>query len=196
MQHSRHNPERGFSMLEVMVAIVVLSVGMMALAALMSKTTQATDRSRYMSIASMLASEKLEDLNRYPSSDPAVKIVSGTTAGSITSDAAPATIDGNTIAYNDRVLISSGDGGVTETIRSDDATGTNYTITRHKQDGTIAVDHSTTPPANSADTMVFTRRWLIEQDQPVTGVRRVTVLVSLITPVGPNVDFQMSMVRP
>ena len=46
--------------------------------------------------------------------------------------------------------------------------------------------------------MTFHRRWIIEADTPVTGVRRVTVLVTLnATNVQPNnAQFQMSMVRP
>jgi hypothetical protein len=45
--------------------------------------------------------------------------------------------------------------------------------------------------------MTFDRRWVIEQDKPVAGVRRITVLVTLrdLT-VQPPVTFQMSMVRP
>ena len=43
----------------------------------------------------------------------------------------------------------------------------------------------------------FKRRWIIEMDQPVTGVRRITVLVTLENQqVQPPVTFQMSMVRP
>jgi len=46
--------------------------------------------------------------------------------------------------------------------------------------------------------MTFHRRWIIEADTPVTGVRRVTVLVTInsanIQP--SNASFQMSMVRP
>ena len=45
--------------------------------------------------------------------------------------------------------------------------------------------------------VVFDRRWQIEQDVPVTGVRRVTVVISLHNPTkGGQATFQMSMVRP
>jgi hypothetical protein len=45
--------------------------------------------------------------------------------------------------------------------------------------------------------MTFHRRWLIEGDTPVTGVRRVTVIVTLANKtVTPTVNFQMSAVRP
>jgi len=59
-----------------------------------------------------------------------------------------------------------------------------------------AVSNSSTPP-NTALSTVFKRRWLIEQNQPVAGVRRVTVLVSLQGQAAASaVTFQMSMVRP
>jgi hypothetical protein len=55
---------------------------------------------------------------------------------------------------------------------------------------------SSTAP-NTVGSIVFKRRWIIEQDLPVTGVRRVTVLVTLTNQsVQPPVTFQMSMVRP
>jgi hypothetical protein len=44
--------------------------------------------------------------------------------------------------------------------------------------------------------MQFKRRWVIEKDMPVAGVRRITVAVSLPSTAGPPVNFQMSMVRP
>jgi hypothetical protein len=45
--------------------------------------------------------------------------------------------------------------------------------------------------------MTFDRRWVIEQDKPVAGVRRITVLVILADKtIQPPVTYQMSMVRP
>jgi hypothetical protein len=45
--------------------------------------------------------------------------------------------------------------------------------------------------------IAFQRRWIIELNQPVTGVRRITVLVTCTNGfVQPPVTFQMSMVRP
>jgi hypothetical protein len=55
---------------------------------------------------------------------------------------------------------------------------------------------STTQPDPAPDTLQFRRRWVIEKDSPVTGVRRVTVAVLLTSPAVGNVNFQMSMVRP
>ncbi len=55
---------------------------------------------------------------------------------------------------------------------------------------------SSTPPSG-AGSISFKRRWEIDLNQPVTGVRRITVLVTLENQsVQPPVTFQMSMVRP
>ncbi len=186
---------RGFTIMETMFAIVILSVGLLSLAALMSKMTGSTETSRYMSLASMLASEKLEDLNRYPSADPAMSVPTGTTAGDLTSDTT-ATISGNVIAYYDQVMMSAGNGSETETIRAEDTSGTKYKTIKHQPDGTVTASTVTTAPSTGADMMIFSRRWTIEKDTPVANVRRITVRVSLLTPVGPSVNFQMSMVRP
>jgi hypothetical protein len=61
----------------------------------------ATARSRYMSLAATLASEKLEDLNRWPANDPDVAVTSGSTAGSLTSDIVQSvTVNGSTNDVN------------------------------------------------------------------------------------------------
>ncbi len=59
-------------------------------------------------------------------------------------------------------------------------------------DGSSNPTVSATKPGN----MVFHRMWLIEGNTPVTGVRRITVLVTLLDQtVKPGVSVQMSMVR-
>jgi prepilin-type N-terminal cleavage/methylation domain-containing protein len=61
---SRHNSHRqsGFTLIETVAAIVVLSIGLVGMAVLMSNMMTGGARSRYMNEAAMLASEKLEDL--------------------------------------------------------------------------------------------------------------------------------------
>ena len=77
----------GFSMLEVVVALAILSVGVMSAAALAGKMLATGRQSKYMSLASTLASEKLEDLNRYSPNDPQVCVPSASTSvGSLSSD--------------------------------------------------------------------------------------------------------------
>jgi hypothetical protein len=70
-----------------------------------------------------------------------------------------------------------------------------YNTTYHSPDGRITASTSSTAPSNTT----FHRRWIIESNTPVTGVRRITVLVTLketAATTGPTVTFQMSLVRP
>src|SRR5260370_4350993 len=82
----RQRRQRGFTLIETLAAIIVLSIGLVGMAVLMSNMMTGGARSRYMSEAAMLASEKLEDLERYPAADPNVAVTSGTSAGSLSSD--------------------------------------------------------------------------------------------------------------
>ncbi len=187
---------RGFTLLEVLVAIGVLSIGLMATALLISRTLQDTVRSRQMSLAAVLASEKLEDLSRWPASDPHVVVPPGGTAGSLTDDVTADVVVGATITrvnYFDDVSEGLTPGSFSETVSSlDPATGRLvYTTTTHSPDGSITTSVSDTPPMQIS----YKRRWLIEADQPVRGVRRITVVVTTLDPVRP-VRFQMSTVRP
>lgn len=166
--------ESGFTLIETMVAIVVLTIGLMSVAALMSQMVNTSANSRYYSLAAMLASEKLEDLDRFPSTDPNVG-----PGGSIA---------GGVAGYTDTVEISSGNGSIVET--------TNGVTVTHAPDGTVTTVVGAAPAA-TPDTMTFTRNWVIEANSPINGVRRVTVLVTLTNQaVRPRVTFQTSMVRP
>jgi prepilin-type N-terminal cleavage/methylation domain-containing protein len=205
----------GFSLLEVTVAIMVLTVGMMAAAALSTSMTSGGFRSKYMSLAATLASEKLEDLNRWSAHDPSVCVpTAGATVGSLTSDilqttTCPAGLSASVSYYDDVNIALSGNGSGTncpgsssgclaETVSSVINGSTTYTTTYHTPDGQINVNNSATPPT----TTIFHRRWIVEANPTVngvaiTGVRRVTVLVTLMdNSVRPGVTFQMSTVRP
>ena len=64
-------------------------------------------------------------------------------------------------------------------------------------DGHITTSAATATGPSTDGQIAFKRRWIVEQNVPVTGVRRVTVLVTLEnTMLHPPVTFQMSMVRP
>jgi prepilin-type N-terminal cleavage/methylation domain-containing protein len=88
--------QSGFTLVETMAAIAVLTIGLVGTAALITQMVTNTGRSRYMSVAAMLASEKLENLNRFPAADPAIA-VPGPTAGSLTADSSQTvTVGANT----------------------------------------------------------------------------------------------------
>lgn len=187
---------RGFTLVEIAVALAVLAIGLGAVAALFAQVIKGTARTEYMTQASTLASEKLEDLNRFPAGDPNVAITAGSTVGSLTADLTNAA---GTVTYYDEVFFSPTQGAVSETISGQDAGGnTVYFTISHQPNGQIVGPTQTNSRANLiAGAIYFKRRWLIEKDQPLTGLRRITVYVFLenqsITPI---VQFQMTLVRP
>ena len=163
--------QQGFTLVETMVAILVLTIGLFSAAALVGSSLNMGAHSRYMSTAALLASEKLEDLSRLPNNDP------GLAAGT----------------YTDSVQISSDNGSINET-SSAGGTTTLYTQT---PGGSITVTPSGTLPTVSKDTLTFNRSWTIVVGTPVTGVRQITVLVTLANKsLNPPVTFQSSMVHP
>jgi prepilin-type N-terminal cleavage/methylation domain-containing protein len=190
-----HRKSRGFSILEVLIAIVILTIGLLSTALLLTRSTATSNTSRYMSTQSLLASEKLDDLNSLSASDPEIAVPVGTTAGSLTADTT-ATVAGVVVDYFDRIQIAGMNGSVVETKTGLDAGGnTTYTTTTHTPNGTINQSAaSNTPPAVGPDTITFNRRWIIEKDTPIPGTRRITVMVTPLNE--PNsVPFQLSMVR-
>lgn len=186
--NKRLRRQHGFTLIETIVAISVLTIGLVAMATLMAEMMKNTSRSRYMSSASILASEKLEDLNRYPPSDPEVAVTAGT-VGSLNAD-----VSNSGVNYYDDVSLSATGGGITETTSG--STGV-YTTIVHLPDGTITSTTSASAPPITGEVLEFHRRWTIEKDSPVLGVRRITVLVTLTNPViVQSVTFEMSTVRP
>ena len=204
----------GFTLLEVLVAISVLAIGLMASALLMSTTYGNSVRSRYMAEAAQLASEKLEDLGRFPQVDDHVTVPSGanwcgltgiTCVGSLTQYPPQTITTGNPLVnYYDTIFLSAAastsgtdqsTGTFSETYQTATGASPNYSTLSYSPNGQIpVVSNSSTAPTVGE---TFDRRWVIEQDQPVTGVRRVTVLVTLMdATIQPPVTYQMSMVRP
>jgi prepilin-type N-terminal cleavage/methylation domain-containing protein len=203
---------RGFTLTEVAVALFVLAVGLSSVAALLASTVRGTSATEYMTQAATLASEKLEDLNRYPSSgpgggDPNICVSAGSTVGSLTTDTTASVSCNNptavTVDYFDEVFFSPTAGSISETISGVDASGnTQYTTTTQQPNGTVNVSQSATRMALANGTIAFKRRWVIELNPTingtqVNGIRRITVYVFLENAsVAPNVSFQMSLVRP
>jgi prepilin-type N-terminal cleavage/methylation domain-containing protein len=178
---------RGFTIIEVLVAAVVLLIGLVSVAGLLGSTLGGTSRSGYMNQAATLATEKLEDLNRYPSADPTIAA-----GGSLSSD----TVTSN-VPYYDEVFFSPSQGAMEETVGSDNNGTTQYQTVSYAPSGLITVSTATASGPSAAGQIAYKRRWVIEANSPVTGVRRITVLVSLEnTMIQPPVTFQMSTVRP
>jgi hypothetical protein len=208
-----HKTSCGFTVVEVLVAAFVLTVGVLSAAALIGSVVGGTSRSEYMNQAATIASEKLEDLNRWPASynlntgvdsgDPNIVVTNGISAGSLTSNVVQeVTANGSTeaVSYYDEVFFNPSQGALDEVVSSLNGSGAvQYTTISHPATGMITdpppAPTSTPPPVTGA--IAFQRRWIIELNQPVTGVRRITVLVTCTNGfVQPPVTFQMSMVRP
>ncbi len=195
-----------------MVALFVLAVGLASVAALLAQTISGTSGTEYMTQAATLASEKLEDLNRYPSDgagggDPNICVPSGATAGSLTADTSASVACNNptavTVNYYDDVYFSPTAGSISETVSGLDASGNpQYTTTTQLPNGTVTVTQTSSNANLTSGTIGFERRWIIELNPTINGtqlngVRRITVYVYLMNKsVAPNVSFQMSMVRP
>ena len=190
----------GFALIETMMAISILAVGLLGVAALLAQLGGNSTQSRYMSTEALLASEKLDDLNRYPFNDPAIAVTSGNSAGSLTADITSTVTVGavtQVVDYFDQVRISSGNGNMVETISGKDAGGnTVFTTTTHSPDGSMNTVTAASAPAVTPDMLTFTRHWTIEQNVPnlPAGVRRFTVLVSLQN-AGAPANLQASMLR-
>ncbi len=180
--------------METIVAVAVLSVGLLAMAGLMARMLSTTYRSGYMSIATQLASEKLEDLNRFPADSPYISAAGGSLSSDVT---ATVTSGGETVSvpYYDDVRFSATGGEVSQ-VKTDATDPTKYDIITHQPDGTILEQQDQDSIPNGNGMMRFNRRWIVEPDQPTTGVRRITVLVTLENPIDTPVTAQMSMVRP
>jgi prepilin-type N-terminal cleavage/methylation domain-containing protein len=177
--------QRGFTLIETMVAILVLTIGLVGTAALMSQSVNMGAHARFVSTAALLASEKMEDLDRFPDNDP-VNLVPG---GSLAADIA---------GYSDSVQISSDNGNINETTVSAGTT----TLYTQNPDGSVVVTPGAGLPAATPDLLTFDRRWVIAANptvggQVITGAVQITVLVTLTNKtLNPPVTFQTSLVHP
>ncbi len=188
----------GFTLVEVVISIGILTIGLLGVAALISSTLVIGTQSRYMNMANILTSEKLDNLNKWPSSDPNVA-----PGGALNGPALCAAGDD----YCDQVTVSETSGADYET-QTQMVNGVPVTTTIvHTNTGCVDTPANCGVPNPAATGSTFTRRWLITLNPTitsasgtqttVTGGRRITVVVSLSNQSSKfAVTFQMSMVRP
>jgi hypothetical protein len=150
----------------------------------MSSSVNMGAHARYASTAALLASEKMEDLDRFPDNDPNLA-PGGNLAADVT-------------GYSDSVQISSANGNINETTT---AGGVTYLYTQNP-DGTVVMTVGGTLPATTSDMLTFDRRWQIVANPTVganviTGAVQITVLVTLTNKtLNPPVTYQTSLVHP
>ncbi len=211
---------RGFTLIEILIAMAILVIGVSAMAALAAVMLTRGRQSRYINIAEALASEKLEDLNRYDMAAPQICVQTGDTsegslATQLTSNiTCPGAASAASVSYFDFVSIdfvtssdcaNASNGCFAETVYN--GTTAQYLTTYHSPDGVIPGGvgglpvTSSTAPTNMT---TYVRTWQIEANpllgasglNTVSGTRRITVLVTNTDKsVKPPVTFQMSLVR-
>lgn len=202
----RVKSSEGFTLIEVMVSILILAIGLLSVAAFVTGTVAMGTRARYMNQANVLASEKLDDLNKLPSTDPTLSCAGAPAGGTVCGSLAGGASCGNSY-FCDQVTANEANGADYET-QTEDVNGvaTVSTIV-HTSTGCIDTPGNCGVPAPPGGGSTFTRRWQITYDPTInavgggpttaTGTMRVTVLVTLNGGVnGKPVTFQMSMVRP
>lgn len=212
---SRH---QGFTLIEVMVSLVILAVGLVAVAGLITGMVKLGARARYENIANVLASEKLDSLNQWPSSEVGGAVVADANIA-VAGQSAAVTCAGTCGALAGPSVCAAGD-DYCDMVTVNEASGADYETQTTIVNGvptTITVVHTgsgcvgtpaacgvANPPGGGS---TFTRRWLITWDPSIASVgggntvansvRRITVLVtSNDASFKPPVTFQMSMVRP
>jgi len=187
-------------MLEVAVSTAILAIGLLGIAVLITNLLTMGSTSRYMAMANVLASEKLDNLNKWPSNSLNVQ-----PGGALTG---PSTCAAGDI-YCDQVTVSETSGAdyETQTQYNDDGTVTSTTLV-HTSAGCVNTPAVCGVAQPAAGASTFTRRWLITTNpvvtpvgggagQTITGARRVSVVVFMTTQMQRNpVSFQLSMVRP
>ena len=201
---SANGRSAGFTLIEVLVSMAVLTIGLIGMAAMVCSTMVFGTNAKYRNMANVLASEKLDNLNKWPSTDPNVA-AGGSLAGPSTCAA------GDT--YCDQVTVSETSGAdyITQTqIVFDPVTNTSNPVTTtivHTSAGCVDTPANCGVPNPTNASSTFTRRWQITANpvitdaagnpKTVTGARRITVVVFLVNNISKQpVSFQMSMVRP
>ena len=77
MTHQRHapaTPDRGFTLIEMMIALVIISIGVLAVAQMFPTGSRAQVRDHLLTSANNYAQERIEDLSTRQWSDTALSV--------------------------------------------------------------------------------------------------------------------------
>lgn len=174
----RSGPDRGFSILELMIAILVLLFGFIAMINLIATSMVVNRTSNRLTSLTLLASDKLEQLRSLDISDPRIQIPSGSsTAGSLDDDSSQ-DVGGTRVSYFDTVFVDPRDGSITRMEGQHDGDGHELVSVTRTMEGTTTTTSSDAEPARVS----YRRRWLIQKDPAVlAGTIRITVEVAIRT---------------
>jgi Tfp pilus assembly protein PilV len=197
----RRGKSDGFSILELMVAMIVLLIGFITMMQLIATSVVVNQHSTNLSSLTQLAAEKIEQLRTEPLGDPNFGVVgnpqypsaTATSLGSLTTDETATLPDssGNdhTVSFFDYVTINRRDGSITRVEGPDDTE--QYQSVVQSLDGVTSSSSSDSQPT----TKTYVRRWKIEpyrnidNNQVVAGAFRITVNLSLPSATG-SVSFR------
>ena len=197
----RYRRAGGFSILELLVAMMVLLIGFIGMMQLIATSVVVNQHSTDLSSLTQLAAEKVEQLRAEQLGDPDYGVAgnplfasaTATSRGSLTTDDTETLPDSSgtahTVSFYDYVTINRRDGSITRVEGLDD-TGRYQTVSR-------SLSGVTTSSANryAPTTKTYVRRWMIQPytnsdtNQVVAGAFRITVTLSLPSVAG-SVGFR------
>lgn len=167
-----------------MVALMVLLVGFMAMVQLIATSVVVNRYAYSLTSLTQLASEKLEELRTLPLTDPRFRVAgnpnypteSQTALGSLTVAQSQNLTDTTGVTHSepfyDFVVVNRRNGSITRTAGPDDS-GLYNSITR-----TLGGTTTSNASSSSPTTVSYERRWMVEGNQPIAGVFRITVELS------------------
>ena len=95
---TRNGPEEGVTIIEVLLALILLSFGLLAVAPLFAGSVKTDASSNQLGGANTLTREKLEELIGYPSTDPRLAVPNGDNAAG--PSGVTTTGSGSVVGYN------------------------------------------------------------------------------------------------
>jgi type II secretory pathway pseudopilin PulG len=169
-QVARASAPGGFSILELMIAMLVLLFGFLAMANLIATSIVVNRSSNRLTSLTQLASDKLEELRSLDPNDPRVQ------AGGSLDINLTQTVGGHTEPYYDSVYVDQRSGAFTVTTPPDDS-GVYSSVTRN-------LDGTTSPPSTSGSEpakVSYRRRWTVQKDTPIALATKIVVEVAVKT---------------
>ncbi len=104
MRAMQADGERGLTLIEVLVALTVLAIALLALAPMFTGAVRTNASANHLTNANTLAREKIEELSGYPRTDPRLTVASGKNAAvptGVTTTGSGSVVGVNTFCNND-----------------------------------------------------------------------------------------------